>query len=100
MGAFDDLARTLKDHMARAAADAPHALHFKVLRAAPLSIESMDGDLILTEGDPDLDIEAWVAQYHRQYGIERGDVVLVKRVSGGWAVTGVVDAKPVEEWAT
>lgn len=88
---YDELAdriRALVDDRVEAAA--PKVLRFKVLTSDPLVIEQVDGELVLEEGDPDVEIErGLIASPEARPDV--GDLVRVHHDGEDWIVAGVID---------
>lgn len=63
---------------------------FKVLRASPLRIESLDTDLVLDEGDEGFEIEQGVQDYDFRFGIKTGDLVKVTHDGTDYSATGII----------
>lgn len=86
--AYDELAdrlRRLAREEARVAA--PPVERFKVTRADPLVIEQIEGDLVLEEGDPDVEIDRGVLADRPAVG----DTVRVHHDGADWVVAGVIE---------
>lgn len=62
---------------------------FQVTAVSPLRLEHTGGDLVLEDGDPDLTVDAWVRQYHANYGIVAGDQAWCLREGQEWHWIGV-----------
>jgi hypothetical protein len=84
MSAVDELADRIVGMTRRRSA---HVERFKVVQAAPLVLDQIEGSLILEEGDPDFEIAAAVDSA----APVKGDMVLVHQgADGDWIATGVV----------
>jgi hypothetical protein len=59
-------------------------------------IEFVNEDLVLHENHGDFDLSQWMEFYRAQFGIDRGDVVLVMREQADWTVFDVASDKSVE----
>lgn len=89
---YDELAsklRGLVDDRARVAS--PPVERWKVTSADPLIVEQVNGDVVLEEGDPDVDIDRSVLDPRPAVG----DVVRVhsdgQGEGSGWMIAGVVN---------
>lgn len=84
---YDELAdriRALARHEAHAVS--PPVQRFKVTSANPLIIEEIHGDLVLEEGDPDVEIDRGVLSVRPAVG----DMVRVHHDGEDWIIAGVV----------
>jgi len=86
--ALERLADRLREMSTEAARDAaPRVERFRVAAANPMRLEDIGGDLVLEEGDPDVEIDARLLAERPS----AGDVVRVHRDAGGdWIVAGVI----------
>jgi hypothetical protein len=84
----DELADSIRG-LAREEAQAvsPPVSRFKVLRVNPLTVEELDGDLVLEEGDPDVEFDRALLALRPAVG----DVVRVHRDGVDYIVSGVID---------
>lgn len=88
---YDDLADRIRGLVEdRVAATAPKVLRFKVLTADPLVIEQIDGELVLEEGDPDVEIDRRLIATPEDRP-DVGDLVRVHHDGEDWIVAGVID---------
>lgn len=87
MTVFDELADELRA-MARdeARVASPPVGRWKVLRADPLRIEQVGEDIVLEEGDPDVEIDRGVL--YRRPAV--GDMMRVHHDGEDWIVAGVI----------
>lgn len=89
MSAVQELARRLRDAMREEARSvSPPVQRFKVRRSDPLVVVDLAGDLVLEEGDPDVEIDRRVLADRP----DRGDLVRVHVDSDGdYVIAGVID---------
>lgn len=59
------------------AGDAANLLRFKVASANPLILSQVEGDLVLQDGDGDLELGDWLKQFQVSYGLRKNDLVWV-----------------------
>lgn len=79
----------------------PGSRYFTVLDTSPLRIEDTESDLVLEEGDQDLELEQWVKHYDSLYGLVVGDTLVCHPIgtdgqgNGSWVATGVISETDV-----
>lgn len=85
---WDRLADTIRG-MVREEAQAvsPPVARYRVTSADPLTVEELDGDLVLEEGDPDVEIERGLLTVRPDVG----DVVRVHKDGSDYVIAGVID---------
>lgn len=84
-----DLARKINEKARDAATRARNVHRAVVVRTNPLVVELVALDLVLDESNGDLDRTAWVEFYDREFGIEKGDIMVLLREGGDWTATDV-----------
>lgn len=89
MTVWYELARRVRQAGRDGAVEAAPAIgRFVVASVSPLSLEQVDGDLVLVDGEEDVE----VAKALRDTPPSAGDVVLCHRDGDGdWIVTAVLD---------
>lgn len=92
---WDELADELHAQMAHAAANQPRPERWKVTALAPLTVEQLQGELVLRIGDPDLEVTQSVRDYDERFGLVVGDVVVVHVIDHEYSVCDVVSATSV-----
>lgn len=87
---WDELADLLDGRVERAVGNASRTQRWKVLALDPLTFGQLQGELVLSDGDPDLDITQWMRKYNESPGLVIGDVVLVVYADEEYTVHDVV----------
>lgn len=87
---WDALADAIDGRIERHVSNATRTERWKVLLLAPPTFGQIQGDLVLEEGDPDLEITQWVRKYNATTGLAIGDVVLVHFSENEYSVYDVV----------
>lgn len=75
-----------------AAATAPSFGRWKVTSVDPLTVEQINGDGTLEEGDPDFEVELWLRRYDADVGLVVGDVLYVHHDGETWTAVGVAES--------
>lgn len=84
---YDELADRIRALARREAhAVSPPVQRFKVTSGNPLVVEEVHGDLVLEEGDPDVEIDRAVLATRPAVG----DLVRVHHDGNDWIIAGVV----------
>lgn len=84
---YDDLADAIRELVqGEARVVSPPVERWKVTQAEPLVIESTEDDIVLEEGDPDVEIDRLVLALRP----EVGDTVRVHQDGSDWIIAGVI----------
>lgn len=86
-GKLEEAAEEIK-RLARLGGD-DSFVSFSVKAVDPLSLDELNGDELLDEGDDDLRVGAWLDFYRTNFDLEKGDVVLCARTDDGWFAVDV-----------
>lgn len=89
-----EAARAIKRASREAAGRARNTMRGEVVDTEPLKVELFGSNVVLD--DDDFDLSQWVCFYDKEFGIDRGDNVLLVRESGEWTITDVVADKDVD----
>lgn len=92
---WDELTDAIEGRIEHHVSNATRTERWKVLALAPLVFGQIQGELTLTDGDPDLEITQWMRHYNTTTKLVVGDVVLVHFSEDEYSVYDVVSTVAV-----